>query len=371
MTETARSTKARARWSTQADDVALVDLVRACPMHGMVSMYFDRAPRYATLSELQGDGARVCVVDGPEPEQITATGALASFDRCYVDGVIRQATYCCDLRVHPDRRKGLVVKRIYDFFENFSGEQGWDLGFTAVMQGNDAMGSVIKGKGNILPYHHFATVRNYAVQFLLPKLPVPGFRVRRATQADIPEMVALWSRLQAEKQFAPAFDDASFKDRLERSPGLAITDYFLAFAKGRLLGFLATWNQASFKKMIVLGFAPEMLKMRRWYNPLSRVLGLAPIPEVGQAMPYFYTSQLCSETPEALRALLVAVYNAFRGPRSLFFSVLLDVKDPLIAAVKGFMTQQVDIELYIVDPQRKFKDHPFGNRPAYFDPAIV
>lgn len=359
----------RARWATPDDNQGLIELVRACPMAGSIEMFFDRGPDFYALSRLQGAGAQVCVIDEDASGRLAASGALASFPAMYVDGAVRQASYACDLKVRPERRKGLVVKRVYDFLTAWGLEQGLDLGFTTVMAGNDAMAPILAGKGGLVPYRHVATMRNFTVQFLWPKVRPRGVSVRRATPADVPEMVALWNRLQAAKQFAPAWDEAGFRAKLDAAPGLSLDGYYLAHRGDRLVGLLATWNQEAFKRMVVLGFAPEMLRMRRWYNPLARLTGLTPIPDVGFPLPYFYATELCAETPEDLRALLVHIHNAFRGPHCLFFNAMLDVKDPLIAALDGFLTQAVDIELFAMDPHGRYGALRPG--PAYFDPALA
>lgn len=361
----------RPRWATPDDDPALVELVRACPMAGSVRMYFDRAPSFFTLSRLQGEGAHVCVLEDGAPGHLSAAAAVASLPAVYVDGVPRQVFYACDLRVHPERRGGRQVKRIYDFMTDWGVGQGWDLGVTTIMKDNAAMQGVLKGKGSLLPYHHATTLRNFTVQFLFPKRPPRGIEVRRARAEDVPAMVACWNQVQSRKQFAPVWTEASFREQLERSPDLSLSDYYLAHRDGRLVGLLAAWDQAAFKRMVVLGYAPEMLRMRRWYNPLARLLGLARMPEAGEAMPYLYATQVCAETARDLEALLVAVYNDHRSPRYLFISAMLDVRDPLIPALDAFMTQHVDIEFYIMDPQHRWGSHPFAAHPVYFDHSLV
>ncbi|MBM3268130.1 MAG: hypothetical protein FJZ01_10830 [Candidatus Sericytochromatia bacterium] len=351
------------RWAVPEDNQGLIDLVRDCPMRGPVEMYFDRAPDFFALGRLQGDGARVCVIDGKEPGVIAAAGAIANFPAVYVDGEVRQAAYACDLRVRPAARGGLLVKRVYDFLTAWSLEQSWDLGFTAIMAGNAAMSAVLAGKGGIVAYRRLGTMRNFTVQFLLPKRAPHGIAVRGATAADIPAMVELWNRLQSRKQFAPAWTG--------REPAGAVDEYLLAERAGRLVGLLRIWNQEAFKRMVVLGYSPAMRRMRSWYNPLARVLRLAIIPDVGQALPYRYATHLCAEAPADLRALFSHAYNRLRNPSTLFISTMLDVADPLIGALDGFITQHVDIDLYVMDPHGRYRERPAGDRPCYFDPAIV
>ncbi|MFP5502091.1 MAG: hypothetical protein ACLGIN_06350 [Candidatus Sericytochromatia bacterium] len=353
----------RPRWATAEDDAALVELVRRCPMHGEIALYFDRAPSFFALSRLQGEGAHVCVIDHPAGRGLAASAAVARMPGVFVNGEPRTVFYACDLRIAPDMRGGRMLKRLYDFLTDWGLAQGFDLGMTTVMQGNAAMAGVIAGKGGVLPYHHLATMRNYTLQTLLPVRPPVGLTIRRATMADVPAMVALWNRVQAERQFAPHGSEASMAARLE--------GYWLAFRGDRLVGLLHGWDQRSFKRMVVTGFSPGMARMRRWYNPLARVLRAAPIPGPGSALPYVYATRPCAETPEVLHALYRHVLGEARRDGHLFVSTMLDREDPQTPALGGLLKRHVDIELYAMDPQRRWSREDLRGRPAYFDPALV
>jgi GNAT superfamily N-acetyltransferase len=359
------------RWAAQPDNDGLLELVRACPMKGGISMLFERSPDFFALSRIQGDGARVCVVDDHEPGKLAAVAAMARFGAVYVDGEPRSADYACDLRVHPAYRGTGLYKHVYDFMVQSSLEEGADLGFTTVMKGNRAMTRIVEGRAGVVPYRHITTLRNFTVHFLLPKQPVAGVTVRTATASDIPAMVDLWTRVNGQKQFAPVWTEDSFKARLAACPGLAIENYRLAYRGDKLVGLLAIWDQSSFKRMVVLSFTGSAQWMRRFYNPVAGLLGVGKLPAPGNPMPYAYATQLCAETAADLQALYVHAYNELRGPDHCFISTMLDVRDPLIQAVSGFVTQAVDIEIYAMDPHGAWQDHPFNRLPVYFDPSIV
>jgi hypothetical protein len=123
--------------------------------------------------------------------------------------------------------------------------------------------------------------------------------------------------------------------------------------------------------MVVLGYSDSMLAMRRWYNPLATITGLTPLPPVGSAMPYFYATRLAAEFPAALEALLVTLYRENYRKGYLFFNVMLDALDPLTAALDGFTTQEVAIDLFVLDPFERWERHQLARRPIYFDPALV
>ncbi|MBC7541493.1 MAG: hypothetical protein H7338_02045, partial [Candidatus Sericytochromatia bacterium] len=183
------------RWATEADNEALLELVRACPMKGSIEMLFDRSPDFFALSHLQGDGANICVVDDPASGKLAAVAAMAPLSAVYVDGAVRSADYACDLRVRPEWRGSGLYKQVYQHIEAWSLGRGEGLGFTTVMKGNRAMARIVAGRAGVVPYHHITTLRNFTVHFLFKKRPLPGITIRPAPAADIPEMVALWSRL--------------------------------------------------------------------------------------------------------------------------------------------------------------------------------
>ncbi len=51
------------RKAVEKDNDALVELARACPMRGSVSVYVDRGPDYFEFTRLQGDKASVWVAE--------------------------------------------------------------------------------------------------------------------------------------------------------------------------------------------------------------------------------------------------------------------------------------------------------------------
>ncbi len=357
------------RWATTDDNQALLELARACPMSGAVTLYFDRSPDYFVLSRLQGAGGHVCVVDAQEGG-LAAVATIATFPQVFVHGKVRQVMYACDLKVHPKQRSGHLVKRIYSQLHNWAvNDCGCDLAFTTVMQGNRAMRSIVQGRAGITPaYRYIGTLRNYTVQYLFSKKLPKDIEVRRATYVDLPDMVAFWNRIQASREFAPYWTVESLKKFIENAPGLEISHYYLAYRNEKLVGMLATWDQQTFKQMIVLNYAEHMRRMKLWYNPLASLLGLARMPESGQTMPYFYATQIAAETPHDLQALYATVYNENKNRKYLFFSTMLDVRDPLNLALEGFLTKSVDIELYAMELVEPWQEN---QSLIYFDPAIV
>jgi len=352
------------------DNEALLALARSCPMSAGITMFSDRAPDYFALSRAQSEKTHVAVIDDRQGK-VAGTAMMAEFPEIFLDGEVAEALYAGDLKVRPDRRSGLLMVQLYSYLFDWSVHDfGSNLAFTTVMKNNPLMKAVVENRSSRVPkYHYVSTMRNYTVQYLFSKRPPKEIEVRCATPGDVAEMIPFWNRVQSDKQFAPYWTTERFTSQLARSPGLELSDYYLAFRNGRLTGLLAAWDQSPIKRMIVLKYnAPELRRMQRWYNPLASVLGLARMPGPEQAMPYFYATHLAAETAEDLAALYTAVYNATRDKRYLFISTMLDIRDPLNEALKNFFTRHVDIELYALEGRRRWSP---TKDLAYFDPSLV
>lgn len=363
MTETTRP--GRPRWAEASDAEGLLALNRACPAEGELALTFDRSPDPFALPRLLGEGSRHAVIDA-EGGGLKACGALATFPSMHLGGELRRLMYAYDLRVHPDARRGLALKRLYDFLTRWGQEAGCSLGFTTVMGGNGAMAPVLAGKGGLVPYREVATMQNAALMILGPRLPVPGLRVRLAGADDAEAMAEAWARWQGPKAFAPDLRPEGLAAELVGGPG----QWWVAERRGRLVAMAHEWDQRAMKRLVVHRLPATMSALRPAYNRVAPWLGGAALPGPGEAMPYVYLTRPAAEDAQALRALYVAVLNAKLGQGLLYLATMLDAKDPLRAAWWGLPRQETPIGLYALDPQGHWRGE-WARGPAYFDPAWV
>lgn len=353
------------RWAGPEDAEALLALNRACPAEGELALTFDRAPDPFALPRLLGEGARHAVIEDGEGG-LKACGALANFPAMHLGEGVERVMYAFDLRVHPQARRGLALKRIYDFLSAWGQAEGCALGFTTVMGGNEAMAPVLAGKGRLVPYRAVGTMQNATLMILGPRLPVLGVKVRPAESRDAEAMAEAWTRWQKAKAFAPAYNAEAMALDLSEGPGR----WWLAERAGRLVAMAHEWDQRGMKRLVVHRLPRLMQQLRPAYNRLAPLLGGAALPGPGEAMPYLYLTRVAAEDPAALRALYAARLNAHLGQGLLYLSTMLDARDPLRAAWRGFPRQETPIGLYALDPQGLWRPE-WASGPAYFDPAWV
>jgi hypothetical protein len=358
------------RWATVADDAALRRLAQRVSIRGPISYSLEREPEFFALSRLQGDGARVAVVDGAAGE-LAAMGMFAP-DRLRLFGSLQPIPYAGDLKVDPAFRAAGLAGRIYKFLAREALRDKLDLFTSLVLRGNQFMAPIVGNQAAAVRYHRVATVANFTL-FFGPKKRAPGgVTVRRARNGDVAEMVELWNRVQAGRELSPVWDEGGLRRRIEATPGLSLGDYLVAERDGRMVAMAAIWDARAIKQVRLLALSMGLGWVRRLYNPIAAGLGRPRIPPDGALLPFFYVTQLCAETAGDLRGILVEVHNHRRAGGHVYFDLALDTLDPLLAALDGFWKSRIDFDLYLLDLVGRFSTPPdFAGRSAYFDIALV
>ena len=364
-----------ARDATGRDNEALLALSAACPMEGDVSLCVSREPDFFALNRLQGDSWSVGVTEGALGH---VAGCIAVAERqAWVHGRPSHTTYVSDLKVYPEYRgQGYA-----DALSWWAAERCRALGDSApvlytVLGGNAPMERRLGGRNGLPPATRVALIRSWAITFLWRRRApsVAGLRLSRATWDDIEEMTALWRRVGQQRQFAPCFTTASFAAWVQRAPGLDIGSYTVARRpNGRIAGFLALWDQSLFKQLRVTRYTSRLAAFRRAFNAASPLFGATTLPPTGGVMRHLSAVHVCcpSDDVDVMRALVVGAYNEWRGRGYSFFTVGLDVRDPLRRALGGLLAQPADIGAYVTTPCGPYRGQPFDERPLHFEIALA
>ena len=362
------------RAATPSDNDALLALAAQCPMRGDVSLCVSRSPDFFALNRLEGADWRVAIA---EDERGTVVGCVAVAAReAWVHGRTQRIAYASDLKVLPSHRRLGVADVLTAWGRDACGELAGDHApiLITVLAGNTAMERRASGRPGIPDLDRFATLRSFAISLLWPRREhdVGGLRVAPARDNDLEEMAALWTRVAAQRQFAPCFDADALARWIDGAPGLDISSYRVARRPdGRIAGFLALWDQHAFKQLRVVHYSPRLSAFRAGFNIVAPLIGAARLPSAGDDMRYLAGVHPCAADPDVLRALLVAVYNEFRGRGFPFFTIALDVRDPLRSAMRGLFAQPTDIDAYATTPAGRWTGAPFDDRPVHFETALV
>ena len=365
----------RARDATSADNNALLDLAAACETRGSIGLRIEREPDFFALNRLEADGWRVGVANGLTPRSVAGCVSLSP-RHVYIGGTPRLTAYAGDFKVHPAHRGGAAGDVLTRWACEAARELGGDdiPGLLTILAGNAPMERRAEGRNGLPVFTRFATITSHAIPFVWSRPITAGPRVMQATEADIPEMAELWARVAPDRQFAPVHDAESLARWIRSAPGLGIESYWVARdQQGRITGFLAAWDQSSFKQVRIADYPPRLAVMRLGINALTPVTRATPLPDVGDELRWLNVVTMCvpSSAPGVLRSLVLAVYRAMRSGGYACLHIGLDVRDPLSVALDGLMAQPTDIHAYITTPAGAYTGPSLRTLPIHHEIALV
>jgi hypothetical protein len=357
------------------DNAALLELAAACAMDGDIALAVAREPDFFALNRLEGSEWRagVAEVDGR-----IAGCAMGAGRMSYLHGCMRQTLYAGDLKVHPTLRGAGVADALTAWvvatLNDIGGPDAPTL--VTILGGNRAMERRTDGRGGAAAFTRFATVRAFSIPLLWPRSArtLSSVYVTPAETRDIAEMASLWRRVAPGRQFAPVFDADELSAWISSAPGLDIGDYRVARSRdGRIMGFLAWWDQATFKQPRVLRYSPRLAVVRAALNGVAVATRGVRLPNVGEPLRYRSALHVCvpAGRPDVLRALVRSSCAELRAQGYAFATIGLDVRDPLCAAMAGLAAQPTDVNAYVLTPGGAYAGPPLANRPLHYEISLV
>jgi hypothetical protein len=88
-------------------------------------------------------------------------------------------------------------------------------------------------------------------------------------------------------------------------------------------------------------------------------------------VPYVVVTHMCAGDAGVVAALLHAAWGDARAAGALYLSVMFDARDPLAAALHGWLRAAVPIALYAMDPLGRWDGEGLARRLVYFDVGLV
>jgi len=351
------------RLAAPQDEPALRRLFSSITMDADLSLRVDREPDFFALYEIQGDA--VCepwvgILDG----ELVGLGTLVARNG-YLGGEVRRIGYLGDLRLDPRIRGREVLATLYGpCLDGFATRHGVGVFYTAVIASNARAVRALTGPSahdlGIPTYHLLQRFSIRAVQTIGARRPGRAarrtWRVRRASEADLPALARLLDHDARTRAFGAPID----ADRLERSfarwPGLAVEDVHLLERRdtGELVGSLAPWDATPVKQTVVTAYRGSMRWVRRSYDIAATLVRAPRLPAPGSALRYCYATHhaVTDPDPEAARLLVHAAWRSVRasGGRHVFLSCRVPRSDGSEAPYEGFVTNDLPANLYAVVP---------------------
>ena len=313
------------------DDSELRRLLRDNPMDGEIRVSLEREPNVFLAAAVEGEPHRTIVARN------TAGGIVGMGSRsvwnAFVNGESCRLGYLSQLRVDRAHRRRKRLLRLlssgYDLIRSFRSPEEMPFDLTSIIADNEVARRLLgAGLPGLPTYQEIAEWTTLIVP-MTSRPRKTGERIERGGQERMGEVASCLERNRRRYQFAPSFSAADLQSP-ERSRGLAPSDFFLAVAKGEVVGCLALWDQSSFKQVVVQGYAPRLARWRPWMNRLAPLLGTPRLPEPGQRLPHAYISHLAvdGDDPEIFHELIEAAYAEARARRYVYVVTGLAARHP-------------------------------------------
>jgi hypothetical protein len=323
------------RWARLADEPEIRALVGGVGMPGAVSVRFAREPDYFLGTTIMGDQCEVLVARHQPDGQLVGMGCRAEGRAC-INGRKAPLGYIGQIRVAHGHRGAWLVQQGAQWFRE-AGEPGL-LYFGVIATDNPKARGVLTGARLPAGVHVRRMCGITTLGIMLrgrSATQAPGINVEPASRDTIPEVIDFWEKNGSKRQFFPAYQLTDFTEGA-RMRGLLPEDLMIARRRGRIVGVMAAWDQASFKQDIVEGYGPVLQRLRPIYNAGARLLGFSGLTPPGQAIPLAFAACVCVADDDigVMRALLeTCSHHALRRGKAFLMLGLAD-QDPLLTAAR-------------------------------------
>ena len=236
--------------ATREDDAAIRRLLRETPMHGAISVTFEREPDYFRGANLAGGVDQTIVAFAGD--RLVCMGRCTQRE-CWVNEAARRVGYLGELRLDAAARGRFgIVRDGYRFFHEQQRDDPADLYFTSIAADNERARRLLEGGARGLPgYTFLAELETLAVALRRGRRRNDLRRGVAATTRHLPAMLRVLNE-HARRHPLAAVWTVETLHALERH-GLPLERFLLAFAGDEIVACGALWDQRAFRQTVVHG----------------------------------------------------------------------------------------------------------------------
>jgi hypothetical protein len=333
-----------------SDDEELRSILRETPFEGSISLTLEREPNYFLASAIEGPFHQTLVLRDSRSGEIIGMGDRSVRQR-WVNGRVQEVGYFSGLRGREKYRRGLAAARFLS--KGFEGQRELHrdgrTGFylMSIITDNDAARRILNSN---LP--HYPRLHPYTRMFTYAVHPgrlkkESNVKLARGSVDLIPAIVDCLARSGRRTQFAPHWTTDTLLSDL--TPGLSISDFFLALRGERVTGCLALWDQGSFKQSVVRGYFGSIARFRKLINLSAPLGGWPALPEAGARLNHCFACFLAvdDDNPEIFSALLRALYNEAARRKFDYFMLGLAEESRFHPIVKSYRPVTYESQIYL------------------------
>lgn len=333
------------RLADESDNDSILALAARCPQEGMITFFPNRAPRFNSLHRLLDPGSwhYVAVKGG----QVVGLVGVVHFRVRILDRICKIG-FMMDLRLDKAYRSGTTAFRLVSKAVDHVLESGTNMVIGNFLKQNRRPMVFASGRAGI-PESLFLGDNRIFNLIPVRKMSTGGrFSIRKATSADIPEIVDIQRSHASNYRIAPVPDEERLRYLLSNIEGFSPDRMLLALEHGRIRAVTALWDEHFYKSYQVLklnpgiAFVNNLLKALSFVMPVPHPIQLnEPLRQLSMVM---YAHDNC---PEALNTLFRFINNTHRGSDYTLITLYAQERDPVFRLLKGFPGVSVKSEMHL------------------------
>lgn len=259
--------------------------------------------------------------------------------------------------VAPEHRRKGVASQLLRERENYLAEQGVDLIYTLIMDGNIPSMKYVESKGYDLK-------RSVVMPGLAAKqemeVPLVG-TIRPASASDLEAVSELMNDTWEGFQLYEPASSTSLDRFIARTPAFSIDNLLVLEADGAILSCLGFWDWSQVMEVKVIALSWRM-KLTGWLLVTGRVL--PTFPSAGDILNQMMLTTIGFREPHHLAPLVRHVNNLAldRGIQQIF--CICERGHGLLRSTRGFTKVDTTIHVYTKSLNPALQ---FGGQPVYID----
>jgi hypothetical protein len=300
--------------ATDADNERLLHFFSQSRIDGSIELRFRRMFSFFNHYRLQTDDYVTYMLLNKKDE-VEAMASLL-FRPAVVNGEKEVVAYATDLRVSKSRRAIMEWSNHFlPILEKERAERNCRLTFSVLAHSQrQAYNALVRPRNlrrNLPRYYQFRKFELVTLHGLWPfhRKPLPGIRVRTATDNDLPRIAEYVVEKSAPRPLHYAASAGDVLKQIERWRDLNAENFFLAEdVRGELIGCVASWNASQIQRVYAHSYSAQVENLRDMLSVLRFVSPAHRLPAVGGELQMRHLSFLNANNPDIFYSLL---YNAF------------------------------------------------------------
>jgi len=329
----ANTRRIQVRQATTDDNDGLIELTRATPMPGAISLRIDRDPDFFALLRMRGEAlVYVAICDGRLIGSISGTIHVA-----YVCGMAERVAYVGDLKVHPEFTGRRLSVRLIAALQTHLKSRGIDLTYNLVAKGNRRVAQFCATK-------HVSRAVSLMGEFIVDEIipsPFPKrstkYCIAEAKREELPELAMLVDCVRRKRTFGRQVTADDLRQTFDAAAKTGCAKILVAREAGIIKATLTVENIERVKRNVLISVPTLLAASLTFLRFAAIAIPNVNVPRVGGPLAMLYVRYMaCADGYEDALSPLVAEARAEAFRRgSSFLSLGLHESDPYRAAVSG------------------------------------